>query len=206
MINPVNLTMTSGNVDRHLSINPVYLQSSPEAPIMDTQTFLIYEEITPYEGMTDEDIMNHLERTSQPGYDAGEDLLYLGSLIFTSRERMTWKWEGKSPGFSGEEMEVLINFIAEYFDGKNEEEMKSAWDEELINPMPPDTFNIKIYHEGKEQQCLVSNWGDFFEVQLPEGYVLLSLDENMIWRQKEGLSLPISLIDEIGYKINSYYE
>jgi len=206
MINPVNLTMTSGGIDRHLSINPVYLQASPEDPIIDTETFLIFEEITPYEGMTDVDMMNHLDKTLQPDYDPNEDLLYLGALIFTSRERMTWRWEGKSPGFSGEEMEVLINFIAEYFEGKNGNEVNLGWDEDFIKPMPPDTFNIKVYHEGNEQQCLVSNWGEFFEVQLAGGYVLLRLDEHMVWRQTEGLPLPTSLIDEIGYKINSYYQ
>ncbi|MFD1256950.1 hypothetical protein ACFQ3S_09090 [Mucilaginibacter terrae] len=205
MINPVNLTMTSGNIDRHLSINPVYLQASSEEPVMHTETFLIYEEITPYEGMTDADIFNHLSKTQEPDYDPNDELLYLGAIKFTSHERMTWEWEGKSPGFSGKEMAVLINFITKFFEGDGEKKANMEAGEEFILPLPPDTFTINLVINGISQPCTVSNWGEIFEVHLPEGYVLLSIDENLIWRQTEGVPLPASLIDEIGYKINSFY-
>ena len=206
MINPVYLTITSGNIDRHLSINPVYLQASPDDPVIHTETFLIYEEITPYEGMTDADIFDHLSKAQEPDYDPSDELLYLGAIKFTSCERMTWVWEGKSPGFSGKEMEVLINFILEFFEEQGEKEVNSKAGDEMILPMPPDTFTIYIVFDRISQRCNVRNWGEVFEVQLAEAFVLLRIDENLIWRQTEGIPLPSSLIDEIGYKINSFYE
>lgn len=202
MINPVNLTMTSGGIDRHLSINPVYFQASPDEPVMKPENFLIYEEITPYEAMTDQDIADHLDRTMQPDYEPSEDLLYLGAIKFSSPDGMTWKWEGKSPGFSGEEMEALINFVAEYASRDADQQVNGN----IELPMPPDTFTINIQIDGNLQSCPVSNWGEIFEIQLQQGYALLSIDENLIWRQIEGQPLPASLIDEIGYKINSFYE
>jgi len=208
MINPVTITLTSDGIDRHLSINPVYLQSSPGDPFIHTDQFLIYEDITPFEGMTDSDLAEHLLKTALPDYDPQEDLLYLGAVVFTDSRR-NWSWEGKPPGFSGQEMEVLINYIAEYADAREEElnnnlEVLQSYRDAA--ECPPDTFTITILLDGRLQECTVNNWGESFEVQINHTHVRLAIDENLIWRQTEGQPLPLSLVDEIGYKINSYYE
>jgi hypothetical protein len=205
MLNAVSLTITSGDIDRHLSINPVYFQASPDQAVVDTWTYLIYEEITPYEGMTDEDIFIHLDKTTQPDHDPGDDLLHLGAIVFTSSEHMAWRWEGRSPGFSGQEMEALINFITEYFEGTQESSLDSCDSNGFAFPLPPDTFTIHVHFDGQDQKCTVSNWGEIFEIEFSEGYILLKVDENLVWRQLEGVPLNKSLIDELGYKINSSY-
>jgi hypothetical protein len=208
MINPVTITLTSDGIDRHLSINPVYQQSAPGHPFIHTDQFLIYEDITPFEGMTDSDLAEHLLKTALPDYDPQEDLLYLGAVVFT-HSRRNWAWEGKPPGFSGQEMEVLINYIAEYADAREEELNNNL---EILQSYrdaaeyPPDTFTITILLGGRLQECTVNNWGESFEVQINHTHVRLAIDENLIWRQTEGQPLPLSLVDEIGYKINSYYE
>lgn len=208
MINPVTITLTSNGVDRHLSINPVYLQSAPGETLIHTDQFLIYEDITPFEGMTDSDLAEHLLKTALPDYDPQEDMLYLGAVIFTDN-RLNWSWEGKPPGFSGQEMEVLINYIAEYADSREEElnskkEILQSYRDAALSP--PDIFTITITIDGRLQECTVYNWGESFDVQFKDSHIRLTIDENLIWRQTEGQRLPLSLVDEIGYKINSYYE
>jgi hypothetical protein len=208
MINPVTLTLTSDGIDRHLSINPVYLQSGTGGAFIPTDQFLIYEDITPFEGMTDLELSEHLLKISLPDYDAEDNLLYLGAVIFTD-SRQSWSWEGKPPGFSGQEMEALINYMAEYADSR-EEELNSK--QEILESYrnaaqdPPDTFTIMVLLGDRQLECMVNNWGDYFEILLNENYVCLMIDEHLNWRQTEGRHLPLSLVDEIGYKISSYYE